>query len=70
MEEGENCMKKIALKFTYHADLIIVPDRIFQNIHEIRLKFDKWLYDKSNDHGHWVYIDGKKEQFHLIRKHL
>ena len=54
-------MKKIALKFTYHTDLIIVPDDVFQNISEIRLKFDKWVYDKSNDHGYWVYIDGKRK---------
>ena len=54
-------MKKIALKFTYYTDLIMVPDSVLQSIHEIRLEFDKWLYDKSNDHGYWVYIDGKRK---------
>lgn len=54
-------MKKIALKFTYYTDLIMVPDSVSQNIHEIRLKFDKWLYDKSNNHDYWVYIEGKKK---------
>lgn len=53
-------MKKIALRFTYYTDLIMVPDSVFENIHEIRSKFDKWLYDKSNDHGYWVYVEGKK----------
>ena len=67
MKEGENYMKKIALKFTYHTDLIIVPDDVFQNISEIRLKFDKWLYDKSNDHGYWVYIDGKRKAVSFLK---
>ena len=54
-------MKKIVLKFTCHSDLIIVPDSIAQNIHSIRMEFDKWLYDKSNNHDYWVYINGKKK---------
>lgn len=54
-------MKKIALKFTYYTDLVAVSDGIFHDIHAIRLNFDKWLYDKTNEHGYWVCVDGKKK---------
>ena len=54
------CMKTVALNFTFHTDLIEVSDDIFQNIYEIRKKFDKWLYDKSNNHDYWICVDGKK----------
>lgn len=23
-------------------------------------KFDKWIYNKSNDHPYWIYKEGKK----------
>ncbi len=52
---------KIALEFTYHTDIINVPEYIGINIRKYQRKFDKWLYDKDNDHGHWVLIDGKKK---------
>ena len=55
-----NCVKKIALRFTYSTYLVVVPEIIFQDIYKIRQKFDKWLYDKSNNHGNWVIINGKK----------
>ena len=54
-------MKRIFLKFTYHSDLIEVPDKVAQDIQKIRLKFDKWLYDKSNNHSYWVYVKGQKK---------
>ena len=51
---------KIALQFTYHADIISVPEEIGIKINKYQQKFDKWLYDKENDHGHWVFINGRK----------
>lgn len=54
-------MKEIILKFEYHSDLIAVPNNIEKNIKKIRKQFDKWLYDKSNDHGYWIYINGQKK---------
>ena len=54
-------MKEIVLQFTYECTLISVPSDIEKHIHTIRKKFDKWLYDKSNDHDYWVYINGAKK---------
>ena len=53
-------MKKVAVEFIYHTDIIEVPDHIARSILKVQQKFDKWLYDKSNDHGCWIVIDGKK----------
>lgn len=53
-------MAKIAVEFTYHIDIIEVPDSIAKNIRKYQRAFDKWLYDKNNDHGLWVIVDGEK----------
>lgn len=53
-------MSKIAVEFTYHTDVIEVPDHIARCIGKVQRKFQQWLYDKSNDHGCWVIIDGQK----------
>lgn len=53
-------MKKVAIEFTYHTDILGVPDFVYNNIRKYQKSFDKWLYDKENDHNYWVLIDGKK----------
>lgn len=53
-------MEKIVLRFTYDCDIIAVPKYIATDIIKIRRQFDKWLYDKENDHGYWVFVGGKK----------
>lgn len=53
-------MKKIALKFTYHIDIILVPDRVAQSPQKYQKAFDEWLYDKTNNHGCWIVIEGEK----------
>jgi len=50
----------IALQHTYHVDVIYVPDALGIKIKKIQDRFDKWLFDKTNDHGHWIIIDGRK----------
>ena len=50
----------IALQYTYHVDIIYVPSYLGEKIKKIQNKFDKWLYDKSNDHGNWIIKNGKK----------
>lgn len=54
-------MREIALHFTYHYDIVAVPKDVAKNIEEIRQQFDKWLYDKTNEHGYWLCINGKKQ---------
>lgn len=50
----------IALEFTYYTDIIFVPDEIGKKISKYQQKFDKWLYNKDNDHGHWIIKNGRK----------
>ena len=54
-------MKIIVLKFEYEEQYIEVPEAVYNNISKIRKEFDKWLYDKNNDHGYWVIINGVKK---------
>ncbi len=51
---------KIALKFTYDTDIVSVPEDIGSHIKRYQERFDKWLYDKDNDHGYWVVQEGKR----------
>ena len=53
-------MKKVALDFTNRVDLILVPESIVSDIEKYQLMFDNWLYDKNNNHGHWILFDGEK----------
>jgi len=53
-------MKLIALQFTYHTDIIEVPDKLAPRIRSIQSEFDKWLYDKTIDHKCWIFIQGQK----------
>ncbi len=54
-------MKLVALDFAYYINIISVPDHIADHIQHYQQKFDSWLFDKANDHGYWVIINGKKE---------
>ena len=54
-------MRVIVLKFEYEEHYIKVPEIIFNNIKKIRKEFDKWLYDKNNNHGYWVIVNGVKK---------
>lgn len=53
-------MMKIALEFTYHTDVIAVPDSVGNQIKKCQIAFDKWLYNKENNHGHWICVNKKK----------
>lgn len=50
----------IALQYTYQVDVIYVPVTLGKRIKKIQNLFDKWLYDKSNNHGNWIIKDGKR----------
>lgn len=45
---------------TYDADIIEVPNHIGNNIEKYQAEFDKWIYNKENDHPFWTYKNGKK----------
>ncbi|MBQ7161120.1 MAG: hypothetical protein IJR90_05385 [Clostridia bacterium] len=53
-------MEKIALEFTYEKYILSVPSDIAKDIKKIQRAFDKWLYDKSNNHGLWIVKNGRK----------
>ena len=50
---------KIALRFTYDTDIIKVPKEYGTDAKKLQDQFDKWLYDKNNDHGFWISKKGK-----------
>lgn len=54
-------MARIALEFTYYTDIIEVPNFVEQNIVKYQREFDKWLYDKNNNHGLWIIDNGEKK---------
>lgn len=47
-------MGKVLLSWTYECDMIECPDYISSNIIEYVNRFDSYLYDKNNQHGHWT----------------
>lgn len=53
-------MKKVIIQFTYHRDIILVPDHMSRRMREYQLLFDEWLYDKNNDHCYW-YIENEEK---------
>ena len=54
-------MKKVIVQFTYDAYTIEVPKEVARCIRRHQESFDKWLYDKSNDHGLWEIVNGEKQ---------
>ncbi len=54
---------KVLLDFTYSCCLIYIPDELANDkdtVKSLAQQFDKWLYDKNNDHGLWIYENNKK----------
>ena len=54
-------MKKVIVQFTYDVYTIEVPNQVAKSIRRHQEAFDKWLYDKNNDHGLWQIINGEKQ---------
>lgn len=59
-------MAQIAVQFTYDAYILEVPDHIEENAKKIQLKFDKWVYDKDNNHGLWVKVNNRKVAVNFV----
>ncbi len=47
-------MGRVILKWTYEDDMIECPDYISSNIIDYVNRFDNWMYNKNNQHGHWT----------------
>ena len=47
-------MSLVIIEWEYEYDLLECPSLVAESIKEYQQQFDKWLYDKSNDHGYWV----------------
>ena len=51
----------VNLVFDYYTDVINVPDEIGTQIKKYQKKYDKWLYNKDNNHQYWEKDEyGKK----------
>lgn len=51
---------KLVLAFDYDVDIIECPYFIVEDLKKYQLMFDKWLYDKTNNHNYWFYKNGEK----------
>ena len=54
---------KAIISFTYDSCLVYIPDKLAGDdtaLKSLSQQFDKWLYDKNNDHGLWIFEDGEK----------
>ncbi|PKG22871.1 hypothetical protein [Niallia nealsonii] len=57
----------IRIEFCYEADTeyMICPAKVGKNIRQLQHDFDKWLYDKNNNHPYWEIVhvdeDGNKK---------
>jgi len=51
---------KVALLYTYNADIIEIPDSPKIDLEKTYEIFDEWLFDKRNNHKYWVIKKGKK----------
>lgn len=60
MKNGGGTLKKFVSECMYSKSIIAVPDDIGINIKKYLKSFYKWIYNKDNNHGYWVFIDGKK----------
>ena len=52
----------VLIRFTYKSYLVDIPhlEGGKKEINKLVNKFDKWLYDKDNNHGLWIIKDKKK----------
>ena len=57
---GKEVNMIVNLKFGFYVDVIDIPDELVTDLKKLQKNFDKWLYNKENNHGYWVVIDGKK----------
>jgi hypothetical protein len=58
-------MGKVLLIWTYESDMIECPDYISNNIIVYVNKFDKWMFDKNNQHNTGQRIVSTMMQFAL-----
>ncbi|HZG72698.1 MAG TPA: hypothetical protein VEY51_14265 [Chondromyces sp.] len=53
----------IKIEFNYENDteFIICPAKVGRSIFQLQREFDKWLYDRGNNHPHWVIAYEEEE---------
>ena len=51
---------KVILEFDYDVDIIEWPNIRAEEVKKHQLVFDKWLYNKNNNHSYWQYENGEK----------
>ena len=59
-------MAHIVAQFTYYAYILEVPGYIEKEAEKIQRQFDKWLYDKDNNHGLWVKVNNRKVAVNFV----
>ena len=53
-------MKRVAIEIEYYTDIIEIPDNILNKIELYQYQFDKWIYNRENEHEYWIKKNGRK----------
>ena len=60
----------VKVEFMYEEDTeyICCPAKIGRNIRQLQREFDKWLYDRKNNHPYWMvtHVDEKGNKFYGV----
>ncbi|MGE8081904.1 hypothetical protein [Peribacillus loiseleuriae] len=53
----------VKVEFMYEEDTeyICCPAKVGRNIRQLQRDFDKWLYDRENNHPYWEVADEDEE---------
>ena len=49
----------VKIEFCYEKDTeyILCPAKVGRNIRQLQRDFDKWLYNRQNNHSYWEVAD-------------
>lgn len=60
----------VKIEFTFEEDTayIMCPSKVGRNIRQLQRDFDRWIYDRNNDHSYWevAHIDEDGEIYYGV----
>ncbi|WP_430510872.1 hypothetical protein [Gottfriedia solisilvae] len=53
----------VKIGFTYDEDTVYIrcPSKVGRNIRRLQRDFDRWLYDRKNNHPYWELFDVEED---------
>ena len=60
----------VKIEFDYETDTeyMICPTKVGRNVRQLQRDFDKWLYNRENNHPYWelAHIDEEGNEFYGV----